>query len=182
MKNVLLVNGSVRPNGTTGKTLKSMEHLLLQHDIGCTWFQLKPIPQRGCIVCSSCRETHRCQFDDDQCNELIEKILAADAVILGSPVYFAGPNGLLCALLDRAFFAASNYGELFRGKAGAAVVSSWREGGTAALDRLNKYFTFAEMNIISSNYWNSVLNRDDPYGEGVIRRLTENLIQYLQKE
>ncbi|MBQ6489574.1 MAG: flavodoxin family protein [Solobacterium sp.] len=176
MKNVLLINGSVRPNGTTAGSLKSMEQYLTEHEIGCSWFQLKPVPQRGCISCSSCKETHRCQFNDDQCNELIEKILEADAVVIGSPVYFAGPNGLLCALLDRAFFAASNYGELFRGKAGAAVVSSWREGGTAALDRLNKYFTFAEMNIISSNYWNSVLNRNDSYGEAVIQRLSENLV------
>ena len=183
MKKVLLVNGSPHKNGNTATILDFMEKVFHEKGITTDRFELGSKPVRGCISCRRCETVHRCAFHDDPCNELIEKILDADGVILGSPVYFAGPNGALCAILDRAFFAASNYGGLFAGKAGAAVVSVWREGGSAAIDRLNKYFTFAEMPVISSNYWSVVLNSgSDEYGNAVVTKLAENMSRFLLEE
>ena len=62
------------------------------------WIGTKPV--RGCIACGKCVEDGFCVFDDDPANEMIQKIIDSDAVIIGSPVYYAGPNGALCALLD----------------------------------------------------------------------------------
>jgi multimeric flavodoxin WrbA len=108
-------------------------------------------------------------------------MVEADGIIIGSPVYFAGPNGALCALLDRVFYAASNFGHLFAGKPAAAVATCWRAGATATLDRLNKYFTFSEMPVVSSNYWNLKLTGEDAYGEEIMRCLGENMVKLLQK-
>lgn len=180
MKKILLVNGSPHKTGNTFAALSLMEHYFREKGIMTEWFETGTDPVHGCVSCGQCKKTHRCVFQDDSCNELIEKMLVADGIIIGSPVYFAGPNGALCALLDRVFYAASNYGGLFAGKAGAAVVSVWREGGSAAIDRLNKYFTFAEMPVISSNYWNVVLNNgNDEYGNTVITKLAENMTLFL---
>ena len=77
----------------------------------------------------------------------------ADGLVVGSPVYYAGPNGALCALLDRAFYACG--GEM-ADKPAACVVSCRRGGASAAFDRLNKYFTISRMPVVSSQYWNSV--------------------------
>jgi multimeric flavodoxin WrbA len=177
--NVLLVNGSPRKNGETSSSLQIVESVLHQAGIETTWFQLGASKVRGCCNCDRCQQTYRCIWADDGCNDLIEKIIAADGVIIGSPVYFAGPNGALCALLDRAFYAASNYGRLFAGKPAAAVATCWRAGATATLDRLNKYFTFSEMPVVSSHYWNMKLTQDDPFGRAILEQLGRNMAKEL---
>jgi multimeric flavodoxin WrbA len=177
---VLLINGSPHKNGETASALSVVEKSLQEQGVETSWFHIGSQPIRGCINCCSCKQTNRCVFVDDKCNEIIENLLQADGVIIGSPVYFAGPNGALCALLDRAFYAASNFGHLFAGKPAAAVVSCWRAGATASLDRLNKYFTFSEMPVVSSNYWNMKHDGVDPYGNEIMERLGINMAKMLK--
>ncbi len=177
---VLLINGSPRAKGETYTALAIIEKTLHESGVDSEWFQLGTESVRGCIHCNSCKNEYRCVFDD-ACNELIEKIIEADGVIIGTPVYFAGPNGALCALLDRVFYAGSCYGRLFKGKPSAAVTTCWRSGASATLDRLNKYFTYSEMPIVSSNYWNIKLEGADPYGEDILRILAKNMAELLGK-
>lgn len=179
MKKVLLINGSPRPNGETHQALSIIAEALQEKGIECEWFQLGTEPVRGCVHCSGCRKAYRCVFEDDACNALIEKIIAADGVVIGSPVYFAGPNGALCALLDRAFYAGSCHGRLFAGKPAAAVATCWRSGASATLDRLNKYFTYSEMPVVSSTYWNIKLEGEDTWGEKTLRTLGYNMAKML---
>ena len=93
-----------------------------------------------------------CVFDD-QVNRLLERASEFDGMVVGSPVYYAGPAGQLCAFLDRLFYAS---GGCWSGKVGAAVVSCRRGGASAAFDRLNKYFSISKMPIATSQYWNQV--------------------------
>ena len=98
--------------------------------------------------------------------------------MVGSPVYFAGPNGTLTNLMDRLFFSTPFSKHM---KAGAAVVSARRAGTTAALDRLNKYFQLAEMPVVSSRYWNMVHGNtpeevmQDEEGVQIMRVLGRNM-------
>jgi multimeric flavodoxin WrbA len=176
----LLINGSPRPNGETARSLSIVENILQASGIETVWFQLGTEPVRGCCHCNRCQGANRCAFTDDKCNALIEACLASDGIVISSPVYFAGPNGALCALLDRVFYAASNFGYHLAGKPGAAIATCWRAGATATLDRLNKYFTFSEMPVVSSNYWNMKLTGDDPYGEEILKQLGRNLAKELE--
>jgi multimeric flavodoxin WrbA len=178
---VLLVNGSPRKNGETNHSLEVIENTLHQFSIETEWFQLGTDMVRGCCACEQCEKSNRCRFTDDKCNELIEKFLNSDGIIVASPVYFAGPNGALCALLDRVFYAASNFGHLFAGKPAAAVATCWRAGATATLDRLNKYFTYSEMPVVSSKYWNMKLTGEDSFGENVLKQLGVNMAKELLK-
>jgi len=150
---VLLINGSPNHDGCTFTALNEMVSALEKNGAETEMLQIGTKPVRGCIACSKCRELGKCVFVDDIANEMAAKIIAADGVVIGSPVYFSAPNGALCALLDRVFFA--NMGR-FKHKPGAAVVSCRRGGASAALDRLNKYFTIAQMPVVSSQYWNMV--------------------------
>ncbi len=181
MSKILLVNGSPNRDGNTAAALKLVGAAIAQKGIETEWFQLSSGPVRGCIGCEQCRSTHRCGFVDDQANELIEKIAACDGVVIGSPVYFAGPNGALLALLDRVFYAGSCHGRLFRGKPGAAVVTLWRAGSTASLDRIHKYFAYSEMPIVSSAYWNMLHSGKDEFGEKTLRILGENMAELVVK-
>ena len=150
---VLIINGSPNHNGCTFTALSEVAKEIEKDGVNVEWLHIGTKPVRGCIGCRKCQTHTGCIFDDDICNEIGEKILAADGVIVGSPVYFSGPNGALCALLDRVFY--SNMGK-FKHKPAACVVSCRRGGASAAFDRLNKYFTIAQMPVISSQYWNAV--------------------------
>lgn len=176
---VLLINGSPRENGETYQALAVIEKVLCDHGVESEYFQLGTDAVRGCVHCGGCKNTYRCVFSDDACNTLIEKIVEADGVIIGSPVYFAGPNGALCALLDRVFYAGACYGKLFAGKPSAAVATCWRSGASATLDRLNKYFTYSEMPVVSSSYWNIKHEGEDRFGEKTLRTLAENMVKML---
>ena len=181
MPKVLLLNGSAHPHGNTAAALKIVENELKSRELNTFWFQLDGKPVRGCIGCGECSTKHRCAFDDDQCNELIEDMLEADAVVIGTPVYFAGPNGALCALLDRAFYATANFGQMQKGKPAAAIATCWRAGATPSIDRINKYFTYSQMPIASSDYWNGYLGSHDGFGTGVLRTLGINMADMLGK-
>ena len=116
-------------------------------------------------------------------NELAARLDEFDAMVVGSPVYYAGPSGQCTAFLDRLFYSAS--GKL-RGKPGAAVVSCRRGGASASYDRLLKYFGINSMPIVTSQYWNQVHgNRPeevlkDEEGLQTMRTLAENLAWLLK--
>jgi len=157
---VLLVNGSPNKGGCTYTALSEVAATLENNGIQTEMFHIGTKAVYGCTACLRCRELGKCALDGDVCNELAEKILESDGLVVGSPVYYAGPNGALCAILDRVFY--SKMGR-FAHKPAACVVSCRRGGASATFDRLNKYFTIALMPVATSQYWNSVhgSNPDD---------------------
>ena len=151
---VLLINGSPHEKGCTYTALTKVAETIRENGIETQIYHIGNKPVRGCIACGACEKLEKCVFEDDSANEILELIQEADGIIIGSPVYYAGPNGALCALLDRVFF--SSKAERISYKPAAAIVSARRGGTTAAFDRLNKYFTINRMPVVSSQYWNGV--------------------------
>ena len=147
---VLLINGSPHEFGCTYTALKEIEKTLNKEliDTEILWIGNKPIA--GCIACMTCKRIHKCIFNEDKVNKVIEDLPNIDGIVVGSPVYYAGPSGQLCAFLDRLFYAGS---AAFAFKPAAAVVSARRAGTTASLDAIIKHFTINQMPVISSNYW-----------------------------
>ncbi len=150
--NVLLINGSPNAKGCTYTALSEVERTLQAEGIATELVHIGNRDIRGCIACYKCAEQGHCVFND-AVNELAPKFEAADGLVVGSPTYYAGPNGTLTNLLDRLFFSTPFSKRM---KVGAAVCSARRGGTTATFDRLNKYFTISEMPIASSRYWNMV--------------------------
>lgn len=180
---VLLVNGSPHEKGCTYTALCEIAVTLEKLGIESEIFHIGTKPVRGCIACGGCSKLGRCAFNDDCANELLSRMQAADGIVIGSPVYYAGPNGALCALLDRAFYADSG---LLKFKPAAAVVSARRSGTTATFDRLNKYFTINRMPVVSSQYWNGVHGftpddvKKDEEGLQTMRTLAYNMAWLLK--
>ena len=150
---VLLINGSPHKEGCTYTALSEVAAQLQKHEIETEIFWIGNQPIRGCIDCRSCWGKGRCVFDDDSVNQCIQKIIQADGLVVGSPVYFGGIAGGLKCLLDRVFYDAKR---LFFYKPAAAVVTCRRGGAGNTFDQLNKYFTISSMPVVSSNYWNHV--------------------------
>lgn len=182
MSKILLINGSPHEHGCTYTALKEIADTLAAGGVDSEFVYLGTKPVAGCIACGSCAGTGRCAFGD-QVNEVLEKLDEYDGIVTGSPVYYAGPSGQICAFLDRLFYAS---GGRMAGKLAAAVVSCRRGGASAAFDRLNKYFTISNMNVVSSQYWNQVHGkvpedvRKDKEGLQTMRTLARDIIWNLK--
>ena len=181
--NVLLINGSPNKNGCTYTALCEVKGQLDKQDIETNIFHIGNKPIRGCLNCGKCTESGYCTFNDDLVNECIDLAKKADGIVIGSPVYYAAPNGALCAFLDRMFFNKSTG---YAYKPAAAIVNCRRGGASAAFDRLNKYFTISSMPIVSSQYWNSTHGftpeevKQDLEGLQTMRTLGKNMAWLLR--
>lgn len=180
---VLLINGSPRGKGNTYIALSEVAKALEENGVEAEIVSIGAKPVPGCIACNRCAELGRCVFNDPLYNKVREKLETADGIVIGSPVYFAGPNGSLCALLDRLFYSAS---PLLMYKPAASVAVCRRGGASATFDRLNKYFTIKNMPVVSSQYWNSVHGRllgeaaQDEEGLQTMRTLGRNMAWMLK--
>ena len=178
MKKVLLINGSPNEQGCTYTALKEMIDVFTANGIESDLVYLGKQPIAGCIACGKCYESGRCIFND-KVNEIMDRIDEFDGIVLGSPVYYAGPSGQLCAFLDRLFYISKGR---MAGKIGASVVSCRRGGATAAFDRLNKYFGISNMHIAGSQYWNQIHGNtpeqavQDLEGLQTMRTLAQNMV------
>ncbi len=179
---VLMINGSPNKNGCTYTALHEIERTLQKYDIDTEILYLGKRAIPGCVACGKCFETGRC-IANDMVNAVLEQLDHINALILGSPVYYAAPSGQLVAFLDRLFFCAESR---MAGKLGAAVVSCRRGGASAAFAQLNKYFTICNMPVVSSQYWNQVHGftpedvRKDKEGLQTMRTLGENMAWLLR--
>ena len=182
---VLLINGSPHEKGCVYTDLMIIAAQLEKQGLEWELFHIGTGPVRGCTACRRCRQEGKCVYDDDPCNTLVEKIRAADGVIVGSPVFYSGPNGALCALLDRAFQVDQSKGT-FAHKPAAAIVNCRRGGASVAFDRLNRYFTMNRMHLVTSQYWNIThgMNPDqlmeDEEGLQIMRTLGDDMAWVLK--
>lgn len=186
---VMLLNGSPHPAGCVYTALDEIARTLAAEGIDSEIFQIGVKPIRGCIACGKCRANGTpagaggCIFGDDVCNVFTAAMRGCDALIVGSPVYYAGPAGALCALLDRAFYSVT---DVFAGKPAACVVNCRRGGASAAFDRLNKYFSIVRMPIVTSQYWNATHGqtpdevRRDKEGLQTMRTLAREMAHLLK--
>lgn len=174
---VLLINGSPHEHGCTWTALSEVETGLNQHGIETEMLYLGTKPVAGCIACNKCHATGRCIFDD-QVNHVMEELDDIEAIVVGSPVYYAAATGQITSFLNRLFSCG---GSRMAGKLGAAVISCRRGGASAAFDQLNKYFTISNMPVVPSQYWNQVHGntpeevRRDVEGMQTLRTLAENM-------
>jgi multimeric flavodoxin WrbA len=179
---VILLNGSPHEAGCTYTALCEVARTLEENGVGTEIVQLGKGPIRGCTACMACRKTGRCVFEDG-INELGEKVMKADGLVIGSPVYYAGIAGGLKAALDRLFYPRSRS---FAGKPGAAVVSARRSGNVTAFDDINRFFGISSMPIVTSQYWNQVHGstpeevRQDLEGMQTMRTLGLNMAWLLR--
>ena len=179
MKKVLLINGSPHETGNTYFALKEAEKTLNESGLmtEIVWIGTKPV--RGCISCGMCQSKGdgHCTFNDDLCNEVIDKLNEADGLIVGSPVYYGTPTGNVLNLIHRMLFA----GAKVNGKPVAAVTVCRRGGATAAFQTLQMPFQMVNMPLVTSQYWNIAYglepgeSRLDAEGMQTMRTMARNM-------
>jgi len=186
---VVAVNGSPRREGNTGRLIEATFAPLRKAGIECEVLDLAAKTVRGCTACEKCFDAKdgQCHGRKDFGNEVIERLRTADAILLGSPTYFADVTAELKAVIDRVGFVSRANGNLFARKPGAAIVAARRAGAIHAFDTINHFFLISEMIIVGSSYWNIGYGREkgevesDAEGLQTMARLGENLAWLLER-
>ena len=172
--------------GNTFLALNEAAKTLEQQGIETEIVHIGVHPIRSCIACTQCKTNQlgHCVFDDDICNKIIRKLDDADALVVGSPVYYGQPNGGVLSLIQRMFFSA---GDKVRNKPAASVCVCRRGGATAAFQTMNMPFEMMNMPIVTSQYWNIVYGREqgqaslDTEGMQTMRTMANNMAWLLKK-
>lgn len=186
---VTAFNGSPRRKGNTSLLIGHVFESLEKEGIETELVQVGGETIHGCRACYQCfsKKDRRCAIDDDIANSCLEKMLESDGIIIGSPTYFAALTPETKALMDRCGMVGRANNELFRRKAGAAVVAVRRAGAIHVFDSINHFFTISQMIIPGSNYWNVAIGRSegdveqDEEGVGTMRVLGENMAWLLKR-
>ncbi len=181
-------NGSARREGNTALLLDAVLEELEAEGIETMTVPLAGHDVRGCTACYRCYENRdrRCVIDDEV-NGYIALMAEADGVILASPTYFANVSPELKALIDRAGLVARANDDMFRGKAGAAVVAVRRAGALPVFDAITHFFLISQMIVPGSSYWNLGVGRDpgdvagDTEGMETMRTLGRNMAWLLRR-
>ena len=181
--------GSARKNGNTALLLNTVLEPLKALGVEIELVELAGRDISGCKACMGCfkEKDHRCVFDNDIVNECIEKMIAADVILLGSPTYFANVSSEMKALIDRSGMVSRANENMLKRKLGAGIVAVRRAGAIHAFDSLNHFFLIGEMIVVGSSYWNIGIGREkgevagDEEGMGGMKDLGENIGWLLKK-
>jgi len=194
---VVAFNGSARKDGNTAFLLKTVLYELaaagveMGAEVETELVQLAGCQIRGCIACYECfkKKDGYCAYSTvqkDGLNEYLDKMKEADAILLGSPTYFADVSAEMKALMDRCGMVSRANGDLFKRKLGAAVVAARRAGAIHVFDTMNHFFLIGQMIVVGSNYWNIGMGREkeevakDEEGMQTMRVLGQNMAWLLQ--
>ena len=186
---VIGINGSARKDGNTAVLIKQVFAGLEKAGIEVEMIQLAGKQIKGCASCFKCMENanKKCVNDSDFFNECYAKVLAADGLVLGSPVYFSDMSAEMKAFIDRTGFVSMANGALLKRKVGVAVAAARRAGAVHTVDSMNHLFFISQMIVPGSNYWNLGLGmgpgevEKDEEGLETMRILGENMAWLMGK-
>jgi multimeric flavodoxin WrbA len=186
---VVAFNGSARKDGNTAILLRAVLKELEAEGIGTELVQFGPKAIPGCAACYKCfdKKDRRCAQKKDPINDCIDKMAAADGIIIGSPTYFTDVSSNTKSLIDRAGMTSRANGDMFAYKCGAAVVAVRRAGAIHAFDTINHFFLIGQMVVVGSSYWNIGIGRNigevkkDKEGMETMVTLGRNMARVIKK-
>ncbi|MEK6535294.1 MAG: flavodoxin family protein [Thermodesulfobacteriota bacterium] len=183
---VVAFNGSPRKDGNTSILIHHVFSELEKQGIETDLVQLSAKEIHGCIACYKCSQNpnRHCAVKSDAANEYIDKMLGADGIILGSPVYFQDVTPEMKALIDRTGYVARSNGRMFKDKVGASLVALRRSGGISTLDTMNHFFLSGQMIIVGRGiaFGREIgeVEKDDE-GIGLVKLLGQKMAWLLKK-
>jgi multimeric flavodoxin WrbA len=186
---VVAFNGSPRRNGNTAILIETTLQRLAAAGIETEHVQLGGARLAGCRGCGRCHQAQdlACAYTGDVLNACVQKMVAAEGIIIGSPVYFADLTANTKALIERAGMVTRAADRALRRKVGAAVVAVRRGGAVHTFDSINHFFQISQMIVVGSRYWNLGIGeqsgtvREDQEGLETMRVLGDTMAWVLQK-
>lgn len=194
---VVAITGSPRENSNTEFYINVTLEALQKQGIETELIKLREKTIKHCKGCYGCVQVKKCITDDDDFQWVLGKVIEADGLILGSPVYHSAITADLKAFLDRAGFSGrwiandmksknQSYdwkGTIFSGKVAAPITVARRAGMNFAFAEILLWLTVNDFVVIGSNYWNvgvagkggRVDADEDEEGAAIMKHLAENM-------
>lgn len=183
---VVGISGSSRKDGNTAIIIKTIFDELNKFGIETELIQLADVDIEPCRACFVCKGKCNCVFQGDGFCNVFSRMVEADGIILGSPVYSADVSSKMKAFLERAGVVVATNPGLLKHKIGASVAAVRRAGGMTAVDTMNHFMLNKEMIVVGSTYWNMVYGKnicdvlDDEEGIANMRNIGQNMVWILQ--
>lgn len=184
---VVGINGSARKDGNTAIIIGKVFDELNKEGIETELIQLADYEIQPCRGCFACKGRGNCVFAKDDFAEIFSRMVEADGIILGSPVYSADVSAKMKAFLERAGVVVATNPGLLRHKVGASVAAVRRGGGMTTVDTMNHFMLNKEMIVVGSTYWNMVYGKNigdvlsDDEGMANMRNLGENMAWLMKR-
>ncbi len=186
---VIALNASARKDGNTAILLNTVLDELKNEGIKTDMIQLAGKTLRGCTACNKCMKTldRHCAVKKDMLNDIIDQMLSADGILLGSPTYFSDSTANMRAFIERSGRVSRANDYMLKRKVGAGVVAVRRAGAIPAFTGMFLYLHYMQMVIPGSSYWNVGIGRDigdvlkDEEGLQTMKTLGQNMAWLLKK-
>lgn len=154
---IVAINGSPRKEGNTYQMLREILDAIGEK-VETQVIHLQDYRLTPCDACYSCMEKDgECHIKDDV-QKILDRMIAAEAIIVGSPVYFGSVTPEVRMLSDRVGFMSQ--GKL-EGKIGLPVTVARRWGHINAMTQIATWFLNLGMIIPGpGNGWCSATAKD----------------------
>jgi multimeric flavodoxin WrbA len=153
---ILGINSS--PRGKHSRTLKLVDAVLdgaKERGAETELVDIAALDIRYCLGCQVCYAEGECVQEDDLA-ELVDNMLSADGIVLGSPVYMHSVTAQLKTVIDR--MSDAIYCQLLSGKYGCSVTTSGGSGDAAVLDYMNHFLN--ELGVLTVGQVGVALDRN----------------------
>jgi len=183
---VLLISGSPKPNGNTVQIMQECMKVIEERGVETELISFAGRKIESCIACGKCSKLGHCGLDDGL-NEIIDKIRAAEGLIVGTPVYFGTARGDVMCALQRIGYVSRNTDLFLTGKVGGPIAVARRGGQTLTLQEMQMFFLINDMVVPGSSYWNMVFGRtpgealNDAEGMQTVRHFAANVAELVKK-
>jgi len=184
---VIAICGSPRRGGNTENLLRVALEVLENRGIETELIPLAGKSILSCNACMACRNEFTCPMKDDF-DLIFRNMIAADGIIIGSPVYFGSAAPDLMALLDRAGYVSRHHGNAFARKVGGPIAVARRVGQNFTVAQLLMWYMINGFIVPGSTYWNIAFGGrekgevlKDEEGVRTIRAFAENIAWLLEK-
>ena len=177
---VIGIVGSPRRGGNTERLISEALKVVEASGLESELITLADKTIKPCEACERCRKLMRCAIEDDF-EPIYQKMVEADGIIVGSPVYFSAPTPNVLALLHRAGYLSFFAGRKFDRKVGGPITVGRRAGHNFALAQMLFFFLHQGFIIPGSTYWNIAMAfgkgevEGDEEGMQTIRNFAENV-------
>jgi len=152
---VVALNTSARKDGNTAILLNTVLDEFKSENMETELIQLGGKTLSGCRACYKCFETQdrHCIQKKDMLNDILDRMVLADGILLGSPTYFSDVTANMRAFIERCGLVALANNFMLKRKVGASVVAVRRAGAISAFSSMNLFLHYMQMVMPGSSYW-----------------------------
>ncbi len=186
---VVALNTSARKDGNTAILLNTVLDECKSENMETELIQLGGKTLSGCRACYKCFETQdrHCIQKKDMLNDILDKMVLADGILLGSPTYFSDVTANMRAFIERCGLVALANNFMLKHKVGASVVAVRRAGAISAFSSMNLFLHYMQMVMPGSSYWSLGMGMNigdvlkDEEGLQTMKTLGQNMAWLMKK-